>query len=136
MSSIRKTAPKQKQIDKSDVVLDNLTLSSPINNLEDDLNFIRSQIKSIKGTSSFSSVISFEDSLVRLSERIQSSEAFVFTQSSPSAVWTITHGLGRYPNIIIFDTEYNQIFSKVKMLNINTARVTFSEPVSGAALLR
>jgi hypothetical protein len=133
---IRKTAPKQKQVDKSEIINDNFSIASNIKTLEDDLNFIRSQIKAIKGSSSFSSSVSFSESLAGLSDRFLSNDGFVFTQSSPSSVWTITHGLARYPNIIIFDTDYNQIFAAVKMLNNNTARVTFSEPVSGAALLR
>lgn len=130
----RKTAPKPRQITKSEIVRDDLFLTSEIFNLEDELNYLRSQIKGVKGTSNYDDVVS--DSLVELAERIRNAEGFVFNQETPSAIWTIVHSLNRYPNLIIFDTEFNQIFAKVKMLNINTTRVTFSEPVVGFAVLK
>jgi hypothetical protein len=132
--SSRKTAPKPRQVTKSEVVRDDFFDSSLIVTLEDELNYIRSQIKAVKGTSNFDDVIS--DSLREVAERLTNSEGYFHTQSVASSIWTIVHSLNRYPNIIIFDTSYNQIFAKVKMLNVNTARVTFSEPVAGTALLK
>ena len=130
----RKTSPKPRQITKSEIIRDDLLLTSEIFNLEDELNYLRSQVRAVKGTSKYDDVVS--DSLVELAERIRNAEGFVFNQETPSSIWTIVHSLNRYPNIIIFDTEFNQIFAKVKMLNINTTRITFSEPVSGFAILK
>lgn len=130
----RKTAPKPRQITKSEIVRDDFFDSSLIQNLEDELNYIRSQIRAIKGTNSFDSVIS--DSLKELADRVLNSEGFYFEQTTPSSTWTIVHGLSRYPNIIIFDDDLNQIFASVKMLNVNTTRVTFSEPLTGRAFLK
>jgi len=132
--SSRKTAPKPRQVTKSELVRDDFLDSTQIKTLEDELNYIRSQIKGIKGTSKFDDAIS--DSLSEIAERVRVSEGFVFVQPTPSAVWTIVHSLGSYPNIIIFDAEFNQMFAKVKMLNVNTARITFSEPVVGLAVLK
>jgi hypothetical protein len=130
----RKTAPKPRQVTKSELVRDDFLDSAQIINLEDELNYIRSQIKGIKGTTKFDDVVS--DSLNEIAERVRVSEGFVYVQPTPSAVWTIVHSLGSYPNLIIFDAEFNQMFAKVKMLNINTARITFSEPVIGLAVLK
>ena len=132
--SSRKTAPKPRQVTKSEIVRDDFLDSSQIKTLEDELNYIRSQIKGIKGTSKFDDVIS--DSLNEIAERVRVSEGFVYVQPTPSSVWTIVHSLGSYPNLIIFDAEFNQMFAKVKMLNINTARITFSEPVIGISVLK
>jgi hypothetical protein len=130
----RKTAPKPRQVTKSELVRDDFLDSSQIINLEDELNYIRSQIKGIKGTTKFDDVIS--DSLTEIAERVRVAEGFVYIQNTPASVWTIIHSLGSYPNIIIFDGEFNQMFAKVKMLNLNTTRITFSEPVIGIAVLK
>jgi hypothetical protein len=130
----RKTAPKPRQVTKSEIVRDDFFDSSQIENLEDELNYIRSQIRGIKGTNNFDDVVS--DSLQEIADRIGNQEGFVYIQNTPSAIWTITHSLGRYPNLIIFDAEFNQIFAKTKMLNINTTRITFSEPIVGLAVLK
>jgi hypothetical protein len=130
----RKTAPKPRQITPSEIIRDDLLLTSEIFNLEDELNYIRSQIKAVKGTGNYDDVVS--DSLRELADRLRNSEGHVHTQDVASSIWTIVHSLNRYPNIIIFDESYNQIFAKVKMINVNTARVTFSEPVSGTAFLK
>lgn len=130
----RRTAPKPRQIDKSEVIDDNLAIPSVLENLEDELNYIRSLIKAIKGSSSYDAIVS--NSLAQLNTRLTNSEGYYHEQSSPSSTWTIVHGLNRYPNIIIFDDEFNQIFADVKMLNVNTVRVTFSESLSGAAFIK
>jgi len=130
----RKTAPKPRQITKSESVRDDFFDSSLINNLEDELNYIRSQIRAIKGSGSYDDVIS--DSLRELAERLTNAEGYYHDQPVASSTWTIVHSLNRYPNIIIFDDQLNQIFAAVKMLNVNTTRITFSEPVSGTAFLK
>lgn len=130
----RKTAPKPRQITKSEVVRDDVLETSQIVNLEDELNYIRSVIKNTKGTENYDDLIS--ENLKQISERLTNSEGFFHTQSDPQTTWTIIHSLNRYPNVIIFDTEYNQIYAKVKMLNVNTARIVLSEPLSGFAFLK
>ena len=132
--SSRKTAPKPRQVTKSEVVRDDFFDSSQIKSLEDELNYIRSQIRAIKGTNNFDDSIS--DSLTEIANRVRVAEGFVYVQSTPSSIWTIVHGLGVYPNIIIFDAEFNQMFAKVKILNINTIRILFSEPVVGLAVIK
>jgi len=130
----RKTSPKPRQVTKSEIVRDDFFDSSLIVTLEDELNYIRSQIKAVKGTGNYDDVVS--DSLRELAERLRNSEGYVHTQTTAATIWTIVHSLNRFPGIIVFDTEYNQIFAKVKMLNVNTARVTFSEPIAGTAFLK
>ena len=111
--SSRKTAPKPRQITKSEIVRDDVFDSSVINNLEDELNYIR-----------------------ELAERLTNSEGYYHEQTVESSVWTIVHGLNRYPSIVIFDDELNQVFANVKMLNVNTVRITFNEPITGTAFLK
>lgn len=132
--SSRRTAPKPRQVTKSEVVDDNFLDSSLIENLEDELNYIRSQIRALKGSISYDTVLS--DSLIELIGKVESAQGYYHEQPVASAIWTITHALGRYPNIIIYDNDFNQIYASVKMLNVNTCRIIFSEPVSGSAFLQ
>jgi len=132
--STRKTAPRPRQITKSQVVTDDFYNSALIETLEDELNYIRTQIKEVKGEENYDDVIS--DSLRELADRLTNSEGYYHEQSTPSSTWTIVHSLNRYPNIILFDDELNQVFASVKMLNVNTVRVVFNEPISGTAFLK
>jgi len=61
--------------------------------------------------------------------------AFVFTQSTPEAAWTIEHGLNSFPSVTLTDADGNVIVAQVRYVDPNTVVVTFSQPVAGSAYL-
>lgn len=62
-----------------------------------------------------------------------SDKNYVHTQGSPSAVWTVTHNLGKRPAVSIVDSAGTQWFAQVEYLSDNQCRLTFSGAFSGAA---
>lgn len=131
--SSKKTSPKPRQISKSSNIDDNFLANSQIKNLEDELNYIKSLIKHLKGTSNYDTLSVYNIEL--LAEGVIGATGYTHTQSVASSVWTITHALNKTPNVIIFDDQLNQIYAEVKALNVNTTRITFSEPLTGTAFL-
>ena len=60
---------------------------------------------------------------------------FVFTQSSPSATWNITHNLGKFCSVTVVDSSQEYVIGAVTYVNINSLTITFSAPFSGYAYL-
>lgn len=131
--SSKKTSPKPRQISQSSNIDDNFLSNSDIKNLENELNYIRSLIKHLKGTSDYDTLS--VNSIESLASGIIGATGYTHVQSVASSVWTITHALNKTPNVIIFDNDLNQIFAEVKALNVNTTRITFSEALTGTAFL-
>lgn len=68
---------------------------------------------------------------------ISTGEGYLFTQTTPSTIWTITHNFGyRYPSIICIDDDENQIFGQVHFQSENVAIVTFPEAIKGKAFIK
>lgn len=67
--------------------------------------------------------------------QINHNSKFVFTQSTPSNLWTINHGLGFVPNVFTQSTSGTDIEGLVEPLDMNTLTITFSQPVAGTAYL-
>lgn len=60
---------------------------------------------------------------------------YVYTQNSPSSVWTITHGLGFIPNITVVDTAGTVIEGSYNYVNPTTVQLTFAAAFAGKAYL-
>jgi hypothetical protein len=60
---------------------------------------------------------------------------FIFTQSSPSATWTIIHNLNRWPSVTVVDSGNSEIIPNVVYTNSNQVMATFGSPTSGKAYL-
>lgn len=54
-----------------------------------------------------------------------------FKQESPSEVWTIEHGMLKYPSVTIS----NNMHGEIQYVDKNTVEIIFSEAVSGFAFL-
>ena len=54
---------------------------------------------------------------------------------SASAVWTITHNLGKFPSVTIVDTSNVVVVGQVDYLSSNILQITFSQPLDGCAFL-
>ena len=60
---------------------------------------------------------------------------FVHVQGSSLAVWTITHNLGKYPAVSVFDPAGDQFYGTVRHLDVNSLTITFKTPQAGTATL-
>ena len=58
-----------------------------------------------------------------------------YVQNTPATTWTITHGLGRYPDVVVVDTAGNKIEPGINYPDLNTVVLVFSAPTSGTAEL-
>jgi hypothetical protein len=58
-----------------------------------------------------------------------------YDQIEPRATWTITHNLGYYPSVELFNNEWDEIDGYVNHLTKNTVRVELTLPLSGHARL-
>lgn len=61
--------------------------------------------------------------------------AYVFTQSTPAATWTINHNLGFVPSVELFNSGSQEIDGDVVHTSANQTVVTFTGPVAGFARL-
>lgn len=58
---------------------------------------------------------------------------YVHAQSTPAAVWTVAHNLGRRPSIAVTDHLGNVLIADVQYLDAGLAQITHSVPVIGYA---
>lgn len=73
--------------------------------------------------------------IIDLEELICKTGTFVFTQSSPVSVWTITHNLGRFPSVTVVDSLNQVVVGDVAYTNSNILTITFQEAFAGYAYL-
>ena len=64
-----------------------------------------------------------------------SDKTFVHDQAIPSATWTITHNLGKFPSVSVVDTQKEIYWGNVEYINSNQLKVTFSSAFAGQAFL-
>ena len=62
-------------------------------------------------------------------------KTFVFTQAVPSATWSITHNLNKFPSVSVVDTANTQVFTIADYIDTNTLTLTFSAAFAGKAYL-
>jgi hypothetical protein len=60
---------------------------------------------------------------------------FVFTQAAPSATWTITHNLDKFPSVSVVNSALEVVYGNIEYNNINQLTITFSAPFAGQAFL-
>jgi hypothetical protein len=60
---------------------------------------------------------------------------FAFTQSTPSAVWVVVHGLGFHPTVQVFDTANDEVEGDIVHDSVDQLTITFSAPFGGVAYL-
>lgn len=58
---------------------------------------------------------------------------YVYTQSSPSAVWVVTHNLAKYPSVTVVDSAFNVVYGEILYDSINQVTITFAGAFSGKA---
>lgn len=58
-----------------------------------------------------------------------------FVQGAASQVWSINHGLGKFPSVSVTDSAGNQGFGSVRYIDANSLTVSFAAPFAGVAYL-
>lgn len=61
--------------------------------------------------------------------------AYIHTQSTPAATWTINHNLGYRPSVELLDSGSQEIDGDISHPTINQTVVTLSPPTAGLARL-
>lgn len=61
--------------------------------------------------------------------------AYVHTQNSVSALWTIVHGLGIYPQVTVNDSAGTMVEGDVHYIDNNSLTIQFGAAFSGTAYL-
>jgi len=60
---------------------------------------------------------------------------FLFSQSTPQSVWSITHTLNKYPSVTVIDSAGTQVEGTVTFIDTNTLIISFNAAFSGTATL-
>lgn len=60
---------------------------------------------------------------------------YVYLQTAPSATWSITHNLGKFPSVSIVDSAGTLYLSDVKYIDENSLTITFNAAFAGKAYL-
>ena len=60
---------------------------------------------------------------------------FLHQQLTPSAVWTIDHGLGKEPAVVVIDSGDSEVVGDVAYPTPDRVVLTFSAPFGGRARL-
>ena len=61
--------------------------------------------------------------------------AYVHTQNAVSALWTVVHGLGIYPQVTVNDSAGTTVEGDVTYIDSNTLQINFGAAFSGTAYL-
>lgn len=62
-------------------------------------------------------------------------ERYTHAQSTNQPTWVIDHNLGFYPNVQVYDSDYEEIFADVKHPSSNQTEVNFTGTTAGYAVL-
>jgi hypothetical protein len=103
--------------------------------VSNSLNVIGTQ--NINGNLSVTGSVVISGSLDISSANVGSSR-FLFTQTTGSTTWNITHNLNyNYPNVTVYDGSTNKVMlpADVTSIDVNTIQVTFATPEYGYALV-
>ena len=60
---------------------------------------------------------------------------YVFNQILPASVWTINHGLNKFPSVIVVDSADTKVEGEVSFPSINQVVITFTGAFAGRAFL-
>lgn len=61
--------------------------------------------------------------------------AFEFVQSQPSDFWMISHNLGRFPQVMLLDSEDDVCEGEIRYRDENSLTVSFNQKIAGKAYL-
>lgn len=56
---------------------------------------------------------------------------YVHQQTTPATVWNVCHGLDKKPCWVITDSEGEEIWARVNVVDLNNLEIIFCEPMTG-----
>lgn len=59
---------------------------------------------------------------------------YVHIQSMPASVWTVRHGLNKYPAVTVVDSAGTEVIGAVEYIDVNNVQLTFVGEFSGKAI--
>lgn len=65
----------------------------------------------------------------------QSDQTYVFVQSVPSTIWTITHNLNKYPSVSVVNINNVVMYGEITYLSPSQLQIEFSAGFSGKAYM-
>lgn len=65
---------------------------------------------------------------------LASDKHYTHTQGVASAIWSITHGLNKYPSVHILDSAGDEVEAHINHVDLNNTIITFSSANSGKAI--
>ena len=68
--------------------------------------------------------------IIDLELLLKSEGTFIFTQSTPLIVWTITHNLGKFPSVTVVDNNNQVVVGDINYINTNVLSITHLENIS------
>lgn len=69
------------------------------------------------------------------SEATFNSYTTIFTQSSPSTTWSITHTMEKFPSVTVIDSSNNVVIGEITYNSNSSITLTFASAFSGKAYL-
>lgn len=66
---------------------------------------------------------------------ISGDKAYVYTQSTPSSSWVVTHNLSKFASVTIVDTSNNVVDAEVVYDSNNQVTINFAVPFAGKAYI-
>lgn len=100
--------------------------------------FKSSQVKVIETSSGIEHVLSatrLDDSSECISIAANDDKHYTHDQGLPALVWTVQHGLDKYPTVAVTDTSDTVVVGEVTYIDVNNLTITFNASFSGEAYL-
>lgn len=63
------------------------------------------------------------------------SQGYQHNQPAAAAVWTVVHGLAKYPSVTVVDSAGDEVEGQVRYLSSNEIEIAFSAAFAGKAYL-
>lgn len=76
-----------------------------------------------------------KDKVNALLDGTDNTERYTHSQTNNQHIWVINHNLGFYPNVQVYDSNYEEIFADVKHQSTNETLVEFTGTTTGYAVL-
>jgi phage-related tail fiber protein len=67
--------------------------------------------------------------------KVQNDISYTHTQAVASSTWTIAHGLGKLPSVMVLDASDNEVFADLHYTSTSQLEVLFASPQTGKAIL-
>jgi hypothetical protein len=87
------------------------------------------------GNSSLENESNYLISLLQYDYLSSTDKHYAFNQASPSASWTINHGLNKFPSVTVVDSAGTQVLGDVQHIDNDNLTITFVNQFSGKAYL-